>query len=128
VPISNSTRRIRIATDFQGKTCTSAIAANTRVQVLDNDLTWKANYANVGNPWGGVRFRRTRFQRIPASNICTSSNSWPDSAPAAAADFTGEVYKMELDGTIVGQVRQSPARRAGRICHDSSDGLPRIRM
>ena len=31
------------------------------------------------------------------------SNSWPDSAPAAAAEFTGEVYKMELDGTIVGK-------------------------
>jgi DNA-binding beta-propeller fold protein YncE len=31
------------------------------------------------------------------------SNSWPDSAPAGSVDFTGEVYKMELDGTIVGK-------------------------
>ena len=31
------------------------------------------------------------------------SNSWPDSAPAEAREFTGEVYKMELDGNIVGK-------------------------
>ena len=31
------------------------------------------------------------------------SNSWQDSAPAAGAEFTGEVYKMALDGTIIGK-------------------------
>jgi len=71
---------------------------NARVQVFDNDLspTPKAIYDNVGNPWA----------------ICVSggshqylyvSNSWPDSSPATARDFTGEIYKMELDGTILGK-------------------------
>jgi hypothetical protein len=31
------------------------------------------------------------------------SNSWQDSAPAASVETTGEIYKMELDGTIVGK-------------------------
>jgi hypothetical protein len=69
---------------------------NARVQVLDNDLNFKAAYDNVGNPWA----------------ICVSggphqylyvSNSWPDSADETNRAFTGEVYKMELDGTIVGK-------------------------
>jgi NHL repeat len=71
---------------------------NARVQVFDNDLnpTPKAIYDNVGNPWA----------------VCVSpgahqylfvSNSWPDSSPATQRDFTGEIYKMELDGTILGK-------------------------
>ena len=69
---------------------------NARVQVLDNDLNFVRQYDNVGNPWA----------------ICVSngphqylfvSNSWPDSADETNRAFTGEVYKMELDGTIVGK-------------------------
>ena len=39
----------------------------------------------------------------PGKQYLYASNSWPDGAPAAAAEFTGEVYKMELDGTIIGK-------------------------
>ena len=39
----------------------------------------------------------------PGKQYLYVSNSWQDSAPAAGAEFTGEVYKMELDGTIVGK-------------------------
>ena len=90
-----------IATDFQGNVYVGD-RGNARVQVLDNDLNWKANYANVGNPWavcvsGGPR------PKNPGKQYLFVSNSWPDSAPAAAAEFTGEVYKMELDGTIIGK-------------------------
>jgi hypothetical protein len=69
---------------------------NARVQVLDNDLTLRAIYDNVGSPWA----------------ICVSpgphqylfvSNSNPDSNPAASWAITGEIYKMELDGTILGK-------------------------
>jgi len=69
---------------------------NARVQVFDNDLTLRAIYDNVGNPWA----------------ICVSpgphqylfvSNSNPDSNPAASWAITGEIYKMELDGTIIGK-------------------------
>src|SRR6185503_1391541 len=69
---------------------------NARVQVFDNDLVLRAIYDNVGNPWA----------------VCVSpgphqylfvSNSNPDSNPAPSWAITGEVYKMELDGTIVGK-------------------------
>ena len=84
-----------IATDFQGNVYV-ADRGNARVQVLDNNLNWKANYPNVGNPWA----------------ICVSpgphqylfvSNSVPDNGDSRVAAQTGEIYKMELDGTILGK-------------------------
>jgi hypothetical protein len=93
-----------IATDFQGNVYVGD-RGNARVQVLDNDLNWKANYPNVGNPWavcvsGGPNGPNAKN---PGHQYLYVSNSWPDSAPADAAAFTGEVYKMELDGTVVGK-------------------------
>ena len=82
---------------------------NARVQVLDNNLNWKANYPNVGNPWA-VCVSGGPGPKNPGKQYLNSSNSWQDSAPAAGAEFTGEVYKMELDGTIVGS-SDAPARR-----------------
>jgi NHL repeat len=90
-----------IATDFQGNVYVGD-RGNARVQVLDNDLNWKANYTTVGNPWA-VCVSGGPGPKNPGKQYLYSSNSWPDSAPAAAAEFTGEVYKMELDGTIVGK-------------------------
>jgi hypothetical protein len=90
-----------IATDFQGNVYV-ADRGNARVQVLDNDLNWKANYPNVGNPWA-VCVSGGPGPKNPGKQYLYSSNSWPDSAPAAAAEFTGEIYKMELDGTIIGK-------------------------
>ena len=111
-----------IATDFQGNVYVGD-RGNARVQVLDNDLNWKANYSNVGNPWA-VCVSGGPGPRNPGKQYLYVSNSWPDSAPAAAAEFTGEVYKMELDGTIIGKFgRAGKSRR--RIRDDSSDGLPR---
>ena len=69
---------------------------NARVQVLDNDLNYKAAYDNVGNPWA-VCISNGPHQYLFASN------SWPDSADETNRAYTGEVYKMELDGTIVGK-------------------------
>ena len=90
-----------IATDFQGNVYV-ADRGNARVQVLDNDLNWKANYTNVGNPWA-VCVSGGPGPKNPGKQYLYASNSWPDSAPAAAAEFTGEIYKMELDGTIIGK-------------------------
>ena len=90
-----------IATDFQGNVYVGD-RGNARVQVLDNDLNWKANYDQVGNPWA-VCVSGGPGPNNPGKQYLYASNSWPDSAPAAAAEFTGEVYKMELDGTIVGK-------------------------
>jgi sugar lactone lactonase YvrE len=90
-----------IATDFQGNVYVGD-RGNARVQVLDNDLNWKANYTNVGNPWA-VCVSGGPGPANPGKQYLYVSNSWPDSAPAGSVDFTGEVYKMELDGTIVGK-------------------------
>jgi hypothetical protein len=70
--------------------------SNARVQVWDNDLNPKAIYDTVGSPWA----------------VCVSpgphqylyvSNSVPDNGDSRAAAVTGEIYKMELDGTILGK-------------------------
>ena len=70
--------------------------SNARVQVWDNDLNFKSVYDQVGSPWA----------------VCISpgphqylfvSNSIPDNGDSRLAAQTGEIYKMELDGTIVGK-------------------------
>jgi DNA-binding beta-propeller fold protein YncE len=70
--------------------------SNNRVQVFDQDLNVKAIYDNVGSPWA----------------VCVSpgphqylfvSNSLPDNGSSQYRDITGEIYKMELDGTIIGK-------------------------
>ena len=85
-----------IASDRQGRIYVGD-RGNRRVKVYDNNLNLLTMYENVGNPW----------------EICVSggehqylfvSNSNPDSnTPAASWNQTGEVYKMELDGTILGR-------------------------
>ena len=81
--------------------------SNARVQVFDNDLNFKAIYDNVGNPWA----------------VCLSpgphqylfvSNSIPDNGLAQYRDITGEIYKMELDGTIIGRFGK-PGKQLGEF-------------
>jgi DNA-binding beta-propeller fold protein YncE len=64
---------------------------NNRVQVLDNELNFKAQYLNVGTPW--------TVCVSPAPNqFLFSSNS------NAIGNFdNGEIYKMQLDGKIIGR-------------------------
>jgi hypothetical protein len=84
-----------LAADAQGNVYIGD-RSNARVQVWDNDLNFKAIYDQVGSPWA----------------ICISpgphqylfvSNSVPDNGDSRAAAQTGEIYKMELDGTILGK-------------------------
>ena len=70
--------------------------SNRRVQVFDNDLSFKAIYDNVGAPWA-VCVSPGPHQYLFASN------SYPDGNDSTLAGVTGEIYKMELDGTIVGK-------------------------
>jgi len=81
--------------------------SNARVQVFDNDLNVKAIYDTVGNPWA----------------VCISpgphqylfvSNSIPDNGLAQYRDITGEIYKMELDGTILGKFGK-PGKQPGEF-------------
>ncbi len=69
---------------------------NNRIQVFDNDLKYKTSYTNVGQPW-------TLCISRGAHQYLFSSNSYPDQNNAVLAAFTGEIYKMELDGRIVGK-------------------------
>jgi hypothetical protein len=69
---------------------------NARIVVLNNDLTLKTMYTNVGNPW-------TICISPGPRQYLFASNSNPDSNPAASWEITGEIYKMELDGRIIGK-------------------------
>jgi NHL repeat len=84
-----------IATDAKGNVYV-ADRTNKRIQVLSNDLTFKTAYDQVGAPWA-VCISPGPHQYL------YSSNSNPDNNVAEIADVTGEIYKMELDGTIVGK-------------------------
>jgi hypothetical protein len=70
--------------------------SNRRIQVFDDDLKFKAIYDNVGAPW------EVCVSPGPHQYLF-SSNSFPDSNDSTLSTVTGEIYKMELDGTIVGR-------------------------
>jgi hypothetical protein len=70
--------------------------SNKRIQVFDNDLNFKAIYDKVGAPWA-VCITPGPHQYL------YSSNSNPDNNNAEISAVTGEIYKMELDGTIIGK-------------------------
>ena len=69
---------------------------NRRIVVLDNDLNQKAIYDHVGAPWA-VCISAGPHQYLYSSNSFPTGNNFDQ-----AAD-TGEVYKMELDGTVLGR-------------------------
>jgi sugar lactone lactonase YvrE len=70
--------------------------SNNRYQVLDNNLQPKAIYGNLGTGWT-VCVSQGPHQYVFASNSNPNGN-----APGTWA-VTGEIYKLELDGTIVGK-------------------------
>jgi DNA-binding beta-propeller fold protein YncE len=69
---------------------------NNRIQVFSNDLKLKTLYTDVGSPWA-VCITPGPHQYL------YSSNSYPDSSPANMRPVTGEIYKMELDGKVLGR-------------------------
>jgi sugar lactone lactonase YvrE len=84
-----------IAADAKGDIYV-ADRGNSRIQVFDNDLKLKAIYDKVGAPWA-VCITPGPHQYL------YSSNSNPDTNNAELGAVTGEIYKMELDGTILGK-------------------------
>ncbi|MCC7009560.1 MAG: 6-bladed beta-propeller [Acidobacteria bacterium] len=80
-----------IAVDAQGNVYVADMG-NKRIQVFDNDGTFKTQFTNVGAP-------RAICISPGAHQYLFSSNSNPTEDPF----LNGEIYKMELDGTIVGR-------------------------
>jgi hypothetical protein len=84
-----------IQTDANGNVYV-ADRGNRRIQVLSNDLVVKTEYDNVGAPWA--------LCITPGPHqYLYSSNSNPDNQNALANAVSGEIYKMELDGTVLGK-------------------------
>jgi len=82
---------LAIAVDSKGNVYV-ADGGNKRIQVFDNDGTFKTEYTNVGKP--------AALCITPGPNqFLYSSNS----NPPEDLDVAGEIYKMKLDGTIVGK-------------------------
>jgi hypothetical protein len=69
---------------------------NSRIVVPDNDLNQKAVYDTVGAPWA-VCISNGAHQYLYSSNSFPTGNNF-DQAPT-----TGEVHKMELDGSVLGR-------------------------
>jgi len=66
---------------------------NQRIQVFDNDGTFKSEIKNVGSP-------RAICISPGAHQYLFSSNSNPEEDPFQG----GEIYKMELNGTVIGKI------------------------
>jgi hypothetical protein len=66
--------------------------SNKRLNVFDNDGTFKTAYINVGSPWA-ICITPGQHQYLYTSNSTGTSDM----------ESNGEIYKMELDGRIVGK-------------------------
>jgi hypothetical protein len=87
-----------IAVDAQGNVY-AADAGNARIQVFDNNGTFKSEIKNVGNAQA--------ICLTPGANqVLYVSNS----NPPTDLDSAGEIYKMRLDGTMIGKFG-----RAGKL-------------
>ncbi len=67
---------------------------NNRYVVLDNDLKPKTTYTNVGTAWTDC------ISQGPHQYLF-ASNSNPNGNGPGTWQRTGQIYKMELDGTVV---------------------------
>jgi DNA-binding beta-propeller fold protein YncE len=87
-----------IALDAQGNVYV-ADAGNRRIQVFDTDGTFKTQFLNAGTP-SAICLTAGAHQYIYSSN----------SNPVDDIDINGEIYKMELNGKLVGRFG-----RAGKL-------------
>jgi len=84
-----------IAVDLQGNVYV-ADRGNRRIVVLDNDLNQKTVYDHVGAPWGICI-------SLGSPQYLYSTNSIGTAVDQPSQERTGEIYKMTLDGKVVGR-------------------------
>lgn len=82
---------LAIAVDARGNVY-AADGGNRRIQMFDNDGTFKTQYTNIGTPTALC------LTTGPNPFLYSSNSNPPDDF-----DSAGEIYKMTLDGTIVGR-------------------------
>jgi DNA-binding beta-propeller fold protein YncE len=87
-----------IAVDAQGNVY-AADGGNKRIQVFDNDGNLKTSFANVGNA------QALCMTKGPNQVLYVSNSNPPNDI-----DHDGEIYKMRLDGTMIGKFG-----RAGKL-------------
>lgn len=84
-----------IAVDAQGNVYVGS-RSDQRIVVFDNDLNYKTVYDHVGAPWS--------LCITPGPHqYLYSSNSNPDNQNTEVHKVTGQIFKMELDGTVLGK-------------------------
>ena len=84
-----------IAVDAQGNVYGGS-RSDRRIVVFDSDLNYKTTYDHVGAPWSLC------ITPGPHQYLYTS-NSNPDSQQTPLHEVTGQIFKMELDGTVLGK-------------------------
>jgi hypothetical protein len=84
-----------IAVDAQGNVYGGS-RSDQRIVVFDNDLNYKTVYDHVGAPWSLC------ITKGPHQYLYTS-NSNPDNQNTPLHEVSGQVFKMELDGKVLGK-------------------------
>jgi hypothetical protein len=85
-----------IAVDAQGNVYAGS-RSDQRIEVFDNDLNYKTTFDHVGAPWSLC------ITPGPGHQYLYTSNSNPDSNDSEIHKVTGQIFKMELDGTVLGK-------------------------
>jgi hypothetical protein len=96
-----------IAVDRQGNVYVGS-RSDQRIVVFDNNLNYKTVYDHVGAPWSLC------ITQAPGKQYLYSSNSNPDNQNSPLHEVTGQIFKMELDGTVLGKFG-TPGKEEGQF-------------